>query len=296
MGMGQQVITLALTAGLLCACSAGAPSEPPPADPAAGGAGPQPASGKAPTSDLPPEYTAMRTAAAGWAADQVEAEARSAAQYSGPPPDSFDLYSCAEPDKEPDKVDARTRELSDLAHTSILSEARQKAAGYSPDIWAEALRTEEREALRLLADPVPEWGTPEHDALLEQLTGLRNQAAATMELRRQTLQPELPPIISEGGCGAFETPFLVRAEPPGGRVWLTTRFTFQTCQALGKPAWDTSQCRWTEMVPDRPTYLSGTYMVQARWPDGRTLRSSQRFQPDPEADAETAVPVTVRPG
>lgn len=245
---------------------------------------------------FPADYAAMRTAAAGWAADQVDAEQRSAAQYSGPPADAFDLFSCAEPDREPGETDARTRELARLAHEAVLSEARLKAAGYSADIWEDALRAEEGEALKLLAGPVPPWGTPEHNVLLDRMSGLRNQAAATMELRRQTLQPELPPIISEGGCGAFETPFLVRADPPDGRVWVTTRFTFQTCQALGNSAWDVDQCRWTEMQPDRPAELSGTYMVQARWPDGRTLRSSQRFQPNPDLGEDDIVPVTIRPG
>lgn len=295
MGTGQQMAAMALAAALLAACSADTPgndpvSDPSPAEP--------PLQNAAAISPWPADYAAMRIAAAGWAKDQQasEADAMASSALDAPPPQSFDLFSCSEPDREPGAVDPRTAELAALAHRIVLMETRLKAAGYSPDVWDEPLITLQTEALKRLQGDVPAWGAPGHDALEEQLNGLLQQAAATMELRRSTIQPEQLPIILEGGCGAFESPFLVRADPPDGRVWVATRFTFQTCQALGKPAWDTSQCRWTEMVSDRPTYLSGTYMVQARWPDGRTLRTSQRFQPDPERGEDEAVPVTVRPG
>ena len=293
MGMGQQATALALAASLLAACSADAPAP----DPASDSSEPQ----AAPTettiaSPWPADYAAMRTAAAGWAADELATEAQAAARFEGPAPDSFDLVSCAEPDAEPAEQDRRTELMARLAHQAVLAEARLKAAGYSADVWAEALETQQRAALELLATEPPPSNSEADMALFEKLMGLQAQAAATMELRRQTLEPELPPIIGEGGCGAFETPFLVRADPPGGRIWLTTRFTFQTCQALGRSAWDTSQCRWTEVQPDRPMELSGTYMVQAKWPDGRTLKSSQRFQPNPNLGEDESVPVTIRPG
>jgi hypothetical protein len=293
MGMGHQATALALAASLLVACSADAPAP----DEASDTSEPQEAPAEITIAGpWPADYAAMRTAAAGWAADEVATEAQAAARYEGPPPEDFDLFSCALPDPELAETDPRTRQLAELAHRSVLMEARLKAAGYSPDIWDEPLETLEVQALKLLSGDVPAWGAPGYDVLEQGLNGLQTQAAATMELRRQTLQPEQPRIINEGGCGAFETPFLVRADPPGGRIWLTTRFTFQTCQALGKSAWDTAQCRWTEVQPDRPMELSGTYMVQAKWPDGRTLRSSQRFQPNPNLGEDESVPVTIRPG
>jgi hypothetical protein len=295
MGMGQQATASALAACLLAACSAGTADTP-----AADTSEPEATPAETVTATpWPADYGAMRTAAAGWAADELAAEAEVMARTTdaeAPTDQPFDLFSCATPDEELAETDPRTRQLSGLAHKSVLMEARLKSAGYSEDVWAEALETFQRESLKLLEGPVPAWGAPGHDQLEERLNGLLQQATATMELRRQTLQPEQPPIILEGGCGAFEAPFLVRADPPGGRIWLTTRFTFQTCQALGKSAWDTSQCRWTELQPDRPSYLSGTYMVQAKWPDGRTLRSSQRFQPDPNLDEGVVVPVSIRPG
>jgi hypothetical protein len=281
----------AAAALLLAACSADAPG------PASDTSEPQAVPTEATiASPWPADYAAMRTAAAGWAADELATEAQAATRYEGPAPDSFDLVSCAEPDAEPAEQDRRTELMARLAHQAVLAEARLKAAGYSADVWADALETQQRAALDLVATEPPPSNSEGDMALFEKLMGLQAQAAATMELRRQALQPELPPIIGEGGCGAFETPFLVRADPPGGRIWLTTRFTFQTCQALGKSAWDTAQCRWTEVQPDQPSFLSGTYMVQARWPDGRTLRSSQRFQPDPTLETEEAVPITIRPG
>ena len=296
MGIGQQATALALAASLVAACSTDTPA----ADPASDTSEPQAAPAETVVANpWPADYAAMRKATTGWAADQLAAEAEAVARATdaeAPTDQPFDLFSCAEADEELSEVDPRTEQLSDLAHKSVLMEARLKAAGYSEDVWAEALETLQRESLKLLEGPIPAWGAPGHAKLDEGLNGLLHQAAATMELRRQTLQPEQPAIILEGGCGAFETPFLVRADPPGGRIWLTTRFTFQTCQALGKPAWDTSQCRWTEMQPDRPSYLSGTYMVQAKWPDGRSLKSSQRFQPDPNLGEDESVPITVRPG
>lgn len=293
MGMGHQATALALAASLLVACSADAPAP----DEASDTSEPQEAPAETTiASPWAPDYAAMRTAAAGWAADQIATEAQAAARYEGPATEFFDLVSCAEPDLEPAEQDQRTRLQAGIAHDAVLAEARLKAAGYSADVWADALVTQQRAALDLLATDLPPPNSEGQMALFDRLNGLQAQAAATMELRRQTLQPELPPIISEGGCGAFETPFLVRADPPGGRIWLTTRFTFQTCQALGKSAWDTSQCRWTEVQPDRPMELSGTYMVQAKWPDGRTLKSSQRFQPNPNLGEDESVPVTIRPG
>jgi hypothetical protein len=276
---------------LLAACSP---------QPAADTSEPQPAAETVGVTPWPADYAAMRAGAAGWAADEVSAEQKAAAQSTAngfDQPGQFDIYSCAEPDFEPGEIDARTSRLAALAHEAVLLEARLKAAGYDPAIWGAALATLQTESLKLFDGQVPEWGTPEGDALDARLAALREQAVATMELQRQTVQPSAPTIISEGGCGAAETPFLVKADPPGGRVWLTTRFTFQTCQAMGKPAWDTAQCRWTELAPDREEYLSGNYMVQARWPDGRSLRSSQRFQGD-MADLESSDPVTVtiRPG
>lgn len=296
MGMGRQASTLALAACLLAGCSAGAPAGDSPADTSE----PETAPVETVTVEQwPADYAAMRTAAAGWAGEQVEAEASAASRAQAadaPDAETFDIFSCTEPDTDPGEVDPRTSQLAQLAHRAVLLEARLKAAGYSEDVWADALADYQREALKLLAGDVPAWGAPGYDALEQALGGHFAKAAATLELRRQTLQPELPTIINEGGCGAFETPFLVRADPPGGRVWLTTRFTFQTCQALGKSAWDTAQCRWTEVQPERPMELSGTYMVQARWPDGRTLRSSQRFQGDPGSGDGEPVAVAIRPG
>jgi hypothetical protein len=244
-------------------------------------------------------FAAMRQGAAGWAADEVRAEQDSLArtlEQGYQPAEAFDLFSCSEPDAELGEVDRRTRALARLAHRIVLMEARLKAVGYGPGIWQEAVASLEAQSLGLLEQGVPEWGTPAGDAQEEALAGLMRQAAATMELRRQALQPETPPIINEGGCGAFETPFIVKADPPDGRIWLTTRFAFQTCQAQGKPAWDLAQCRWTEATGDRPLELAGNYMVQARWPDGRTLRSAQRFQSDPASDSEEPVTIAIRPG
>jgi hypothetical protein len=252
----------------------------------------------APASRWPADYAAMRTAAHGFAADIVAAEAErmaSAAAGGFADPQQFDTFDCSEPDAEPVELPAAEQQKILLAHQAVVLEARLKAAGYSPDVWQGSVDQLQSQILALLDGPVPAYGEPAHEAFEAQIGNLWQQATAAMELNRQTLQPEAPPIMREGGCGAAETPFRLVADPPGGRVWLATRFAFQTCQALGKPGWDRAECRWTEMAPDRAAYLSGNYMVQAEWPDGRSLKSSQKFQGGAES-GEEPVTVAIRPG
>ncbi len=269
---------------------------------------PDPAADSAPASEepsatpaqpgLPADYAAMRAGAQAWAADQVSAESAPGMPAEGDTDPYFDTMSCAEPDIEPGEQAPREQQLAALAHEAVLLEGRLAAAGYAPALWREPLGRWETAALDVITGaPTPAWGAPGYDAFEARLSALADTLTAELEANRARLQPALAPIRREGGCGAGETPFLVRTDPPGGKVWLITRFAFDVCRAKKLDAWSTEACRWTEMDPDREAYLSGSYNYQAHWPDGATGRGSRRLD-DGMGNFEegTAVPVLVRPG
>lgn len=256
----------------------------------------------APAPAFPEDYAAMRQAADIFARDLTERDRltllQDASVGEGGAPPVFDLFSCVEPDLEPASLEPREAALAGLAHEAAVLEARLRAAGYRPDVWADPLRHWESDRVAEIGDgPVPAFGEPGHDALEARAEALHIRLAESLENRRATLQPEAPPIVREGGCGAGELPFLVRTEPAGGKVWLATRFSFDVCRVRGRNPWSLDECRWTEMDPDRPAWLSGNYMVQARWPDGRASRGARRMEgPDGPIDIDAPLPVIVRPG
>ena len=79
-------------------------------------------------------------------------------------------------------------------------------------------------------------------------------------------------------------------------MWVATKFSFDLCRARKQDPWNTGVCRWTELSPTEPSYLSGRYAYQVRWrggPQRRGLRSFDGAQPPPEG--EEATEVVIRP-
>jgi hypothetical protein len=118
--------------------------------------------------------------------------------------------------------------------------------------------------------------------------------AGALEQQRASVQPAAPPIAFGGDCGAGETPFIVTTDPAGGRVWLTTKFSFDLCGVRRRDPWDVGQCRWTELSPSQESYLSGRYVYQASWPDGASGRGVRAF--DGAGIGDGAEIVRIRPG
>lgn len=211
----------------------------------------------------------------------------------------FDVIDCEEEFRsvEPQPLPMKEAERETLARRAVLLERGLLAAGYRSDVIAGPLRAYEERALTRIEQaiaPAPDtapdaWSSDGGDADMAEL-------ARELDANRQRLQPGQPPIRAEGGCGAAEQPVLVRSAPAGAKMWLATRFGFAVCRVRRIDAWDRSQCpRWSEVDPDRPAALSGSYMYQARWPDGRTARGNRTV--DGAAGIEDGSPavVTIRP-
>ena len=237
----------------------------------------------APSAD-PADYVAARSAARalnrGTQANFTDSETHPGRRV-------FDLEFCSERDPEVGgSPDGRATALEDLALKVSEIEAGLTRGGYSAAVFAGPLRRYEQQALARIAaraahpnrrgadDP---WLTDADDAALE--TDLASMARA-VEAARARLQPRLPPVTVQGGCGAGETAVLLRADPARATVWLITQFSFDVCKAKGLDPWDRGACgRWGEVALGRKTYLSGAYVYQAHWAGGVKTRGQTAVTP-----------------
>lgn len=282
--LSTRTATATSIALLLAACS---PEAAPPA--------PETAATQTSASPYPADYAALREGARSFAADVSKAEQQGRAMPGdtgyGP---YFDTLDCTLPDAEPIERSPQEARLETLAHDAMVLETRLQAYGYAPEVWQEPVQRWQLAALPLVSAPdVPAFEDPRADSFDQQLSSLHESLTAELEANRQRLQPDSLPIRREGGCGAAEAPVLVKADPPDGRIWLTTRFTFDVCRAKKLDPWDRNACRWAEMDPTREAFLSGTYMVQGKWPNGASVRTNRQIVSD---DPEQAITLTIRPG
>lgn len=89
-----------------------------------------------------------------------------------------------------------------------------------------------------------------------------------MRTYRATRQPELREIQSIEGCGAGESPVLVRGEPEAQRIRLIPGFFSELCKRTNRSL-DGDDCPyWFEATQAQPMDLAGYYRYEARWPDG----------------------------
>ena len=118
------------------------------------------------------------------------------------------------------------------------------------------------------------------DADAEALEANLSSMGRAVEAGRARLQPRLPPVVVQGGCGAGETAVLLRTSPARATVWLITQFSFDVCKAKGLDPWDRGACgRWGEVALERKTYLSGSYVYQAQWVGGVKTRGQTSVTP-----------------
>lgn len=262
---------------------------------AAAGLPQSPANAQQAQPSFPPEYAAMREGARAFAADIARDEQRGRAMAGNDGVDPwFDTLDCAPPDIEPIKRSQRQLQVEALAHEAMVLEARLRAFGYAPGISSEPLRRYQLAALQVInSGKVPSFGQPGYDSFEKRLSSLHVQLSAELEANRRRLQPRSLPIRREGGCGAAESPVIIKADPPGGRIWVITRFSFDVCRAKKLDPWNIEACRWAEMDPRQEAWLSGTYMVQGKWPNGASVRTNRRIVGD---DPDESITVTIRPG
>ena len=237
----------------------------------------------APSAD-PADYVAARTAARA-ASRATQANFTDSEVHPGRK--VFDLEFCSERDVEVGaELDGRATAMEDLALKVSEIEAGLTRGGYAAAVFAGPLRRYEQQALARIAvraahprqhgrgDP---WSTDPDDAARDaDLTAM----GRAVDAARARLQPRLPPVVVQGGCGAGETAVLLRADPARATVWLITQFSFEVCKAKGLDPWDRGACgRWGEVALERKTYLSGSYVYQAQWGGGVKTRGQTSVTP-----------------
>lgn len=232
----------------------------------------------------PADYVAARTAAR---ALSRTTQANFTDSEIHPGRKVFDLEFCSERDVEVGSAtEGRATALEDLALKVSEIEAGLTRGGYSAAVFAGPLRLYEQQGLARIAsraahprrrgadDP---WLT---DADAEALEANLSSMGRAVEAGRARLQPRLPPVVVQGGCGAGETAVLLRTSPARATVWLITQFSFEVCKAKGLDPWDRGACgRWGEVALERKTYLSGAYVYQAQWGGGVKTRGQTSVTP-----------------
>ena len=225
----------------------------------------------------PPAATgdALASAAESYAADETPLGL--VERDDGQPGRAFDVIDCGEEGRAVDPHDAPLQLGEIVARRVALLRRSLRLIGYSAAVIDQPLADYADAVAR---DPAPDHGDEPYARL-----------AAALDSNRAALQPNLPPILAQGGCGAAETPIIVRSRPAGGHVWLITKFAFDLCRARRMDAWDRIACdRWSEIGPDRPVQLSGNYVYQVEWPGGRRTRGNRRIDAT-DADEDSPPPI-----
>jgi hypothetical protein len=172
----------------------------------------------------------------------------------------LDLTWCGSMADELVELSRREAALRFLAGEVASMHGALVKGGYREQVFAAPLEAYERGRLASIArEEASDPDGPSPSARL----------ASEIDANRTRLQPGLPRVVADGGCGGGEAPVIVKSEPAGGRVWLITEFSFLYCRASKLDPWDREKCRhWREADDDNPLYLSGTYVYQVRWPQG----------------------------
>jgi hypothetical protein len=256
--------------------------------------------------DYPPGYAEMKVAAAIFAKDtygDFKSQNR-IVDASGNEVDAYAVEDCAggfEIAEMNTGGDPRQLELEGVAR-EIAKHRHYLSQLYPPAVWEEPLRDYEKKSIELTLrmPPPPDWSdaerpeNPLYDQWESQRWKLKEELAGALENNRQRLEPGEIPVTVGGECGAGEQPYLVKTEPADGRLWVTTKFSFDLCRARKLDPWNTEACRWTELSPTEPAYLAGRYVYQAQWRDGARRRGIRAFDGVPGPDSEEATVVVIK--
>jgi hypothetical protein len=308
-------LPVAIALVLLSACNDPVADDPAPNPQAAESSPSVPLITSPPTTDadltgLPKDYAELWQAAKALELPGFDGMRNGDGSGEAPSQRFFDVIDCAEAYRsvEPREIAPDQEGRERLARRVVMLERGLKDAGYGEAVTAAPLREYQMRMLAVIAGKaVPaeptlpayfyEWFGDEARSPAERPTRELVHLAQALDDQRQRVNPDLPPIEARGECGAGEQPFLIRSAPVGAKVWLATRFAYNLCTVRRIDGWDRDRCRrWSEMDPAVPAALSGTYMYQARWPDGRMARGNRTLD-GLNTVGEDGVPVvvTIRP-
>jgi hypothetical protein len=196
--------------------------------------------------------------------------------------DMFDCYNFADFETR-GNIDYIDRGFEYVARRIQIWRNTFEKYGYDKEIYDEELQKFELQMITFIEQTAKagiqtdEAGFMIHE---EKFNEMIPAIAERIEARRQTIQPDKPPLVSEGGCGDGESPTLVNITPKGARLWLIEDFDFKVCTMRFADPWNRDRCsRWWEVNTAEPTYLSGTYRYQALWPGSQATRGQTQVQP-----------------
>ena len=293
----MKLLSCATAMLLVAACNSGEEGD---EAPARDGAAANAPAAEAPADDYPPGYAEMKAAAKIFAAENFGAFVREPMydDTTGEERVHYQVEDCQAPFENVELAELlETDYWRELLAREIAKHDHYLSQLYGRQVFEEPLRAYEQAALkRIDAMPAPpankdDFDSPESQKYQAWEAGqweLKTGLANAIEERRKRLEPGAIPTGPGGGCGAGEQPYLVKTDPPGGRVWLTTKFSFDLCRAKRLDQWDLKSCRWTELAPDDVEYLSGRYVYQAQWGGGQSKRGIRMFDGGGDGSGETA--------
>jgi len=221
--------------------------------------------------------------------------------FDDPKVKTYDVIDCNLAYDLPYDMDPVERALGSLALDIARMRYEFADLGYSAEVYDAPLLAYERamlegmpsreavEAEARKLDPSSEdydgWSTSEEE---EREWELQQTLAVDLDERRRALNPRLPRIVREGGCGAGESEFAIRLQPANGELWLINAFAFRVCERKVADPWNHRACGWTQYVEGDTTFASGRYMYEARW--GATVKRGARLlEGDPGDDDVTQI-------
>ncbi|QJB70248.1 hypothetical protein [Parasphingorhabdus halotolerans] len=167
--------------------------------------------------------------------------------------------------------ETQSRQIEELATYSEITRSFLNRLGYSNQVINQPLEGYIQSMLKEMRDSNGAYlGTETRDQYQQKL-------AETMNILRLEYQPDMPQIIWEGGCGAFDEPFDIVFKPDNGVGWIIGKFDFELCRFRKQDPWNVNgNCRgWEEISDGDRMRLSGNYIYQASWPNGKKRKGTK---------------------
>ena len=182
-----------------------------------------------------------------------------------------DLYTCTEGREFLGNDTAeRMRSLAQTANVAYeiaWLQAVLTKLGYPREAWSGLLSRYESELLA--ARSIDRQQTVK-------AASIQRIVAALTAYRRG--HPSLPPVTSEGGCGAGEIGVKIRTVPSDGRVEFIPVFFYELCRKQSANPNDAAQCPyWRQPAEGLLFSVAGDYFYRAVWRDGRTSNGRLSF-------------------
>lgn len=168
-------------------------------------------------------------------------------------------------------------ELSDIALQVVLIKWNLTQLGYPSQLWLPNLKIFEKNVMNKVSSARIDGGylnfseSEMRSQVLKKIVPVLNQY-------RIKKARHLPPVESEGGCGAGEIGINISTTPQNGRVWLIPTFYYELCRLNNIDPFDMNKCtRWREHIKGLLFDVAGDYRYQAIWPDGFIKKGTLTF-------------------